>query len=280
MDVVDKVQRCLSKWDKGGSEQWCVQGRLLFCTLIEPSCSVNVLAGPHSNPADPDSIDTLTTVYHALLVSVLTSWPVQPALTVDALVQFVQSMFERLPSSSSTATNPPNAVPFSEVLVDVIWSVDTELEDFISDAKSALAEEQKGADASKTFDRDAVARGLRTKQSAEEDKETLAVIVRRLLVRTFIEPIRHVVGEHVFSRWAFWMQMCVGSGLTSASSQTLVWSLTSLLSRKRRSALEQDFCASNHGLIMSPSVLIVAQLQAEQVQPSPRTIRRLQQACH
>ncbi|KAI0729395.1 transcription factor/nuclear export subunit protein 2-domain-containing protein [Fomitopsis betulina] len=164
MDVVDKVQRYLSKWDNGGSEQ-----------------CVNVLTGPHSDPADLDSIDTLTTVYHALLVSVLTSWPVQPALTVDVFVQFVHSMFERLPSSSSTAANPPDVVPFSEVLVDVVWSVDTELDDFISDAKSALAEEQKGADGSKTFDRDVVARGLRTKQSAEGDKETLAVIVRRLL---------------------------------------------------------------------------------------------------
>lgn len=202
MDVVDKVQRYLSKWDNGGSEQWCVQGRLLSYALIEPCCSVNVLTGPHSDPADLDSIDTLTTVYHALLVSVLTSWPVQPALTVDVFVQFVHSMFERLPSSSSTAANPPDVVPFSEVLVDVVWSVDTELDDFISDAKSALAEEQKGADGSKTFDRDVVARGLRTKQSAEGDKETLAVIVRRLLVRTLIGFMRHVVGELFFSHWA------------------------------------------------------------------------------
>ncbi|KZT71598.1 hypothetical protein DAEQUDRAFT_763816 [Daedalea quercina L-15889] len=164
MDVVDKVRRCLSKWDNGGSEQ-----------------CVNIVAGPHSNPADPDSNDTLTTVYHALLVCVLRSWPAQPALTSDSFVKFVQSMFERLPSSSSPASGSSNAVPFSELLVDVVWSVDAELEDIISDAKSALAEEQKGADSSKLFDRDAVAKGLRTKQSAEEDKETLAVIVRRLL---------------------------------------------------------------------------------------------------
>lgn len=174
---------------------------------------MNLLAGPHSSPADPDSIDTLTTVYHALLVSVLTSWPAQPALTVDAFIQFVQSIFERLPSSSSSAANPPNMAPFSEVLVDVVWSVDTELEDFISDAKSALAEEQKGADASKTFDRDAVARGLRTKQSAEEDKETLAVIVRRLLVRATVF-LCYIIGKRISSHWVSWTRTYAENGLT------------------------------------------------------------------
>lgn len=163
--------------------------------------SVNVVAGPHSSPADPHSNDTLTTVYHALLVSALTSWPIQPALTVDAFVKFVRLMFERLPSSSSTASSSPNAVPFSQLLVDVVWSVDAELEDIISDAKSALAEEQKGADSSKSFDRDAVAKGLHTKQSAEEDKETLVGVVRRLLVRVnlssmlySVDGVRVVVG--------------------------------------------------------------------------------------
>lgn len=174
---------------------------------------MNLLAGPHSSPADPDSIDTLTTVYHALLVSILTSWPAQPALTVDAFIQFVQSIFERLPSSSSSAANPPNMAPFSEVLVDVVWSVDTELEDFISDAKSALAEEQKGADASKTFDRDAVARGLRTKQSAEEDKETLAVIVRRLLVRATVF-LCYIIGKRISSHWVSWTRTYAENGLT------------------------------------------------------------------
>lgn len=135
-------------------------------------------------------------------------------MTVDALIQFVQTMFERLPSSSSTAASSPNVVPFSEALVDVVWSVDTELEDFISDAKSALAEEQKGADDSKTFDRDAVARGLRTKQSAEEDKETLAVVVRRLLVRDLVYSMCDVVGKHLSSLSASWMRMCAARGLT------------------------------------------------------------------
>ncbi|KAH9938580.1 transcription factor/nuclear export subunit protein 2-domain-containing protein [Fomitopsis serialis] len=51
-------------------------------------------------------------------------------------------VFERLPSSSTAASSSPNA--------SRLVNSDAELEDIVSDAKSALVEEQKGVDASKS----------------------------------------------------------------------------------------------------------------------------------
>ena len=100
--------------------------------------SRNILIAPHCNPCEPDCVDVLMTVYNTLLSSTLKTWSPKHTLTGTAFVTFVQSVLEGLPSSSSTSS-PSHVAIFGEILVDLIWSVDAELEEIIAEAKVALA---------------------------------------------------------------------------------------------------------------------------------------------
>lgn len=62
---------------------------------------------------------------------------------------FVQSVLDGLPSSSSTSTASSNAAIFGEIVVDMIWSIDVELEEIISDAKGILVNGEHGAESGK-----------------------------------------------------------------------------------------------------------------------------------
>lgn len=62
--------------------------------------------------------------------------------------------------------------------MDVLWSIDSELEDILADAKNAASVAEQGALTAAT-----VAQALKAKEHAEADKSTLVVTVRRLLVR-------------------------------------------------------------------------------------------------
>lgn len=111
-------------------------------------------------------------------------------LNDDSFVAFIQSVLERLPSSSASIQSS-NITAFGDLLVDLIWSADAELEDVLSDAKSAAIKAEQGTlpliassnqgdsqmDVSMT-----AARIIKAKDDAEVDKQTLASIVRKLLV--------------------------------------------------------------------------------------------------
>ena len=136
------------------------------------------MTGPHSNPYDADANATLTTVYHALLSSTLLSWPVKKRLSVDAVVGFVQSVLDHLPSSSAPSEKSPNVVAFGEILVDVIWTIDSELEEIVGDAKNAGSAAEEGTMSPTTVDQ-----VVKAKANAESDKSTIETVVKRLLVR-------------------------------------------------------------------------------------------------
>jgi len=124
-----------------------------------------MLLPPHSNPSDPASVDLLTTAYQTLLFSLTKTWSAQNGLTVDTLTNFVITIRDSIPSSSSM--NGP-ASRMGDVIVDVIWALDTELDDIVTDAKASPSD-------SKTV-----------KENAEEDKVMLAKLAWRLAVRLII----------------------------------------------------------------------------------------------
>ncbi|KAI9000935.1 transcription factor/nuclear export subunit protein 2-domain-containing protein [Trametes punicea] len=166
MDVLNTTRQLLLNWESGGDEE---------CRKL--------VTGPHSNPYDPDANATLTTIYHALISSTLLSWPVKRSLSVDAVIAFVQSVLDRLPSSSTPSEKSPNVVAFGEILVDVIWAIDSELEEIVGDAKNAANAAEQG-----TMSPATVEQVVKAKANAESDKSTIESIVRRLLSIGILDP--------------------------------------------------------------------------------------------
>ena len=151
--------------------------------LLAYFCSRNILISPHCNSLDSSCMDVLTTTYHTLLCSVLDTWSPKHRLSPTAFVQFVQSVLSDLPSTSSTSSTAySNVSMFGEHLVDMIWSVDAELDEILSDATNALSGSDEG-----TLSNGNVAPLLtktrNAKQNVERDKDTIRVVVKKLLVR-------------------------------------------------------------------------------------------------
>lgn len=153
--------------------------------------SLSFVAPPHSNPSDPDSNEVLSTAYQTLINSILKTWSPNASLTSDTFVEFVQSVLDRLPSSSANS-HSSNVTLFGEILVDLIWATDAELEDILVDARNASANaEQAGAqggeaDGPAVNHADLVVGILKAKENVESDKDTLVDITRRLLVSNVI----------------------------------------------------------------------------------------------
>lgn len=191
MDVVGTVRKCLARWDEGGEAQWYVADP---CMLQQ--CRLNVwrsrdlLAAPHLNPSDPAAHDVLSTVYHTIITATLETWAPPKSLSAQAVVNFVQSVLEGLPSPSSAKS--PHAIVFGEILVDLIWAIDSELDDIHQDAKLALANAEQGNAPPVAEGDDAtavLARVAKAKQSAESDKQTLAETVKLLVVSAQCIPV-------------------------------------------------------------------------------------------
>lgn len=160
---------------------------------ISVASSRKILLTPHSNPADPVCLDVLTTAYHTLLCATLTTWTPTNPLTPTAFVEFVNSILSSLPSSSTTSSKgTSNATIFGDHLVDMIWSVDTELDELLIEARAATAATATG-EPGKPPSREAVMLSTKTKKAlsnVENDKQRIPVILRRLLV--CICPFRRV----------------------------------------------------------------------------------------
>lgn len=70
-------------------------------------------------------------------------------LTPDAFLTFVRSVLDGLPSSSSTSTTThSNEALFGEIVVDMVWSIDAELEEIQADAKVAIANAEQAPQSS------------------------------------------------------------------------------------------------------------------------------------
>lgn len=86
---------------------------------------------------------------------------------------------DSLPSTSTAGPERPyELVRFGELFVDLIWAIDGELDDVIADMKGLLDKKGDAAQSSSEKAQDA-------QKVAETDKATLALLVRRLLVRVF-----------------------------------------------------------------------------------------------
>ncbi|KAG1857214.1 transcription factor/nuclear export subunit protein 2-domain-containing protein [Suillus tomentosus] len=178
MDVVTKVENWIANWSKEGESELR-----------------NFLISPHSNPSDPICAEALTTAYHALLLSVLTTWqPKQSPLNAQGLVAFIQSVLLALPSSSSARAGPPvQSIVFGEILVDVLWSTDAQLDEFLSDAKSTLVNSEQASGGQQVKDSpnkdttDVAENAAQLRHSVEQDKETLSELVKRLLFTGIVD---------------------------------------------------------------------------------------------
>ena len=133
----------------------------------------------HWNSTEPNDAATLDAAYQKLLFSMLKTWSLKPPLTPHALVTFVQSVLLSLPSSSAQRGRSTNNGVHGELLVDLIWSTDAHLDELLADSKGILAVPDHEPASQESKD---ASRALQAKQAAEQDKELLADLVRRLLV--------------------------------------------------------------------------------------------------
>lgn len=126
-------------------------------------------------------MDVLSTAYETLLHAVLRTWSAAPLLTTEKLAFFIKSLLDGLPSSSSTeeGRKPQHAVLFGELLVDIVWSVDSELDEIIADARSLTGGMMETDEQTVS-----VVRAMASKELAESDKNVLADLVKKLLVST------------------------------------------------------------------------------------------------
>lgn len=125
---------------------------------------------------DPTSVDTLTTAYHALLFSTLRTWVPSTLLTSQGFVDFVRSVLVSLPSSSVQSRPIKSDTLFGELLVDIVWSLDAQLDELVTDAKATISTAEQTTATGDSHK----ATGI--KQTAEQDKELLVDVVKRLLV--------------------------------------------------------------------------------------------------
>lgn len=154
---------------------------------------------PHLSDAakyDTNSPNTLTAAFHSLILSLLELFVEKPIATPQ-LVAFFQRLLETLPSSSDSVPSSktrPEAV-IGELLVDVCWSVETQVEEHLSVAKAAL-----NADSGKTGNQKDIVTSspsaqnkttedlsipvpmVERKRRAESSKEVLYDFLKQLLV--------------------------------------------------------------------------------------------------
>ena len=86
-------------------------------------------------------------------------------------------MLLSLPSSSQVASSPA-ATALGELLIDTMWSFDSQLDDVIADSKATIAAQEKENDG-QSDESDA----LLSRDAAMKDKGTLLEVVKHLLVR-------------------------------------------------------------------------------------------------
>lgn len=120
----------------------------------------------HSTSPNGQGSDDLYTAYNTLLTATLSSWSTHKNLTPAIFVAFVQSVLSSLPSTSSSITEPSSLTWLGGSLVDMIWSIDVELDELVVEAKFSEATS-----------------GNEHQKNGERDKQVVAELVKRLLVR-------------------------------------------------------------------------------------------------
>jgi THO complex subunit 2 len=88
-----------------------------------------------------------------------------------------------LPSSSQVASSPA-ATALGELLIDAVWSIDSQLDDVIADSKAAVAaQSEKGKENEQVNGQSDDSGALLSRDAAMKDKGTLLEVVKLLLVR-------------------------------------------------------------------------------------------------
>jgi THO complex subunit 2 len=119
----------------------------------------------HSASPNGQGNDDLYTAYNTLLTATLSTWSNRKQLTPATFVTFVQSVLSGLPSTSFSTPEPSSLTWLGGSLVDMLWSIDIELDELVAESKSSETttanEHQK---------------------DGEKDKQAVADLVRKLLV--------------------------------------------------------------------------------------------------
>ncbi len=152
--VVSSVRSCLERWAKGGEDEWSVLSHtfalvkssfanVFMLTNGSYKSSRNIVTSPHCNITEPECVDVLAIVYETLLHAMLSTWspaPTEALLPVASFVSFVRSVLDSLPSTSTptppSSQNSPHRTLFGELLVDLVWSIDSDLDELLADASS------------------------------------------------------------------------------------------------------------------------------------------------
>jgi THO complex subunit 2 len=183
MHVVHKTRGFLSNWEKSGEAEWYAHpSSVSLFSNLPFLLSRKYLTQLHSTPTDTNAADALVTTYHTLLSATLSLWPSEHPISPPAFTAFVKSMFLSLPSSSQVASSPA-ATAFGELLIDTMWSIDSQLDDVIADSKAAIAaqsEKEKENERANTPSEDSGA--LPSRDAAMKDKGTLLELVKLFLV--------------------------------------------------------------------------------------------------
>lgn len=147
------------------------------------SLSRKYLTQLHSTPNDSNAADALVTTYHTLLSATLSLWHPEHPLSASAFTAFVKSMLLSLPSSSQVASSPA-ATALGELLIDAVWSIDSQLDDAIADSKATIAaQSEKEKENEQVNGQSDESGALLSRDAAIKDKGTLLEVVKLLLVR-------------------------------------------------------------------------------------------------
>lgn len=167
-------------------------------TVTKYTGSRDILIGPHANPSDTACNDVLTTVYYTLLTAALRSHPSKTLLNVESLTAFIKSVLQHLPSSSSPASQSSSATAFGELLVDLIWSTDAELDEVILEVKPSEGKSEQGQEAK---DKDGQQAATPVPEALRA-KDLLAILVKNLVVRLRYVFLLITLTEHdAMVRW-------------------------------------------------------------------------------
>ncbi|KAF7331994.1 hypothetical protein MKEN_00079700 [Mycena kentingensis (nom. inval.)] len=176
-DIV--LRKHVQSWSTRGEAEWSVHPPHTLARRPTHSSRAFVVAA-HSNPA---AVNDLATVYTSLAAHIVTPNATRPQLPPSAFVAFVKSVVDALPSSSSSTS--PILVQLSTMLVDAISTLDSILEETISNAKSSI--EQCGDNPTGQL-AIALARVKKAKQTAEKDKDILATVEKHLVEHGILAP--------------------------------------------------------------------------------------------
>jgi THO complex subunit 2 len=155
--------------------------QLIFVSF---SLSRKYLIQLHSTPTDSNAADALVTAYHTLLSATLSLWLPKHSLAPSSFSAFVKSMWQALPSSSQDAPSPA-ATALGELLIDSMWSIDSQLDEAIADSKAAIAAQSETEEKEKeqVNGQPDESNAVQSRDAATKDKGTLQELVRLLLVR-------------------------------------------------------------------------------------------------